>query len=305
MARESPRVVISNDDGIAAEGLRALSRAIAAERLDAIVVAPAENRSGVARLASYGSPVTLELLGEAYGLQRFSCSGSPVDCVRTALLGDLAPAAELVVSGVNHGPNLGDDHLNSGTVAAASEGALLGAQGLAVSQQQSTDHFHILDAVDQTTTVFELTARVGSMFAAAMLQTASPPRALLNVNVPVVIADAHVEVTRAGRRFYKRGALRPVERNGVRGYLTFGERGGPAPPFEDGEGTDFGALRNHHIAVVPLSFAWDVPVQERERELLEWATVIALKVERRLAGELASPDLVRRSGREPVRAVNC
>ncbi len=300
MAPESPRIVISNDDGIAAEGLHALSRAIGTDGLDAIVVAPAANRSGVSRLASYATPVSLEPLNEAYGLRHFSCSGSPVDSVRAALLSDLAPGAELIVSGINHGPNLGDDHLNSGTVGAASEGALLGAQGLAMSQQHSDDHFHILDAVDPTTPVFNLTARVGSLFAQAMLETAPPPRALLNVNVPVVLEEPRVEVVRSGRRFYERGALKPVDRNGVCGYLTFGERTGPAPPFEDAPGTDFGALRRHRVAAVPISLAWQVPVEQRERELVEWAGVVAAIVERRLAEELAAPGRDRRRGPEPV-----
>jgi 5'-nucleotidase len=286
MPPASPRIVISNDDGIAAEGLHALTRAIAADGLDAIVVAPDGNRSGVARLATYGTPVFVEPLGDAYGLPHLSCTGSPVDCVRAALLGDIAPQAELVVSGINHGPNLGDDHLNSGTVGAASEGALLDGQGLAVSQQQADDHFHILDSVDQTTPVFDLTARVGSLFAKVMLETPAPPRAMLNVNVPVVVADAEVEVSRSGRRYYGRGTLEPIERDGRRGFLSFGERGGPTPPYDAEAGTDFGALTRHRVAAVPLSFAWDIPVAERERELQEWARTVAAQVTPLLGREL-------------------
>ena len=122
-----PRLLVTNDDGIAAEGLHALTRGLAAAALPALVLAPSENRSGVSRNASYGRPVALERLSSVEGIPHFSCQGMPVDCVRVGMLGELAAAAELVVSGINHGPNLGDDTLNSGTVGAAIEGALLGA----------------------------------------------------------------------------------------------------------------------------------------------------------------------------------
>src|ERR671935_128977 len=101
------RIVLTNDDGVMADGLRALHRALLARGLDVVVVAPTENRSGVARNATYGSPVSVTPVdGDDLVL---ACSGTPVDCVRAALLGDIAPDASLVVSGINHGANLGDD----------------------------------------------------------------------------------------------------------------------------------------------------------------------------------------------------
>jgi 5'-nucleotidase len=269
----APRIVITNDDGIDANGLRTLVRAVADASLDAVVVAPTVNRSGVSRSATYGSAVMVEEAGEIHGVPAFACHGSPVDCVRSALMGELAPAAELVLSGINHGPNLGDDSLNSGTVGAAVEGALLGVSAIAVSQQTSPGRFHILDALDQATPVYDETARIAALIAARVLEHRGPDRAVLNVNAPVPISDHRIEVTRLGRRFYARRSIRPVEVDGVEGYLTFGERDGPAPPFEVDPGTDFGALAAGHVSLTPLSYAWH---DEAERgAATEWAQLVA------------------------------
>lgn len=280
----APRIVLTNDDGIAAEGLHTLTRAIGAAGLPAVVVAPAENRSGVARNASYGRPVTIDALAAADGIAHFACGGMPVDCVRVALLGETAPEAELVVSGINHGPNLGDDTLNSGTVGAAIEGALLGAAGLAVSQQHFDDDFHILDSFDQTTPVYETTAAIAALFAEEMLSRPAPERAVINVNVPATLRERRVELTRRGRRFYEPGSVFAGERDGVRGLFTYGRRGGPPPPFEDAPGTDFAALRAGRVSATPISFAWHE--QGGAGAAGEWATEVCAAVERRF-GDVA------------------
>ena len=249
-------LVITNDDGVAAEGIHALTRAVAVLGVPAVVVAPADNRSGASRLASYGTPVEVENLSTASGIPHHACSGSTVDCVRTALLGDIAPGAKLVVSGINHGPNLGDDTLNSGTVAGASEAALLGAQGLAVSQQHFDGHFHILDSFDQTTPVYSSTAAIAAVLAGAMLEQPGPDRAYLNLNVPAMISEKEIEVTRLGRRYYRRGSVRPKEHAGRFGYLTFGECDDPPPEFEAAAGTDFAAMLRRRVSVTPLTYDW-------------------------------------------------
>jgi 5'-nucleotidase len=275
-----PRVVLTNDDGIAAEGLHALTRALAVTEIPVAVVAPAENRSGVGRAASYGRPVALDPLPEEGGTAHFACGGTPVDCVRVAMLGETAPAAELVVSGVNHGPNLGDDTLNSGTVGAAIEGALLGATGLAVSQQHFDDDFHILSSFDQTTPVYATTATIAAMFALEMLARPAPERAVLNVNVPATLRDRSVEVTRLGRRFYEPGSVFAGERDGVHGLFSFGLRGGPPPPFEDAPGTDFAAIAAGRVSATPLSYAWHR--DDGATATVEWAHGLCAAVEARL-----------------------
>jgi 5'-nucleotidase len=277
----TPRLIITNDDGIAAEGLHALTRGLAATGLPAVVLAPAENRSGVSRNASYGRPVAIERLAEVGGIPHYSVRGFPVDCTRVGMLGEIAPGAELVVSGINHGPNLGDDTLNSGTVGAAIEGALLGATGLAVSQQHFDGHFHILDAFDPTTPVYDTTAEIAALFAVAMLEREAPERAVINVNVPATVREPVVEVTRLGRRFYPRHSVIEGERDGVQGFLTYGERNGPPPPYEDEPGTDFAALAAGHVSATPASYAWHR--EEQAAELAEWVADVSAEVERRLA----------------------
>lgn len=277
------RVVVTNDDGIAAEGLHALVRAIPPD-LAAVVVAPAQNHSGVGRQASYGRPVTLEPLAEVGETAQFVCSGTPVDCVRVALLGRTAPDAELVVAGINHGPNLGDDALSSGTVGAAVEGALLGIPGLAVSQQHFDGDFHILDSFDQTTPVYATTATVAATFALEMLARPAPERVLVNVNVPATVRELRVELTRFGRRFYASDSAVTIEQGGVRGHLTFGRRGDPPPPFEDGPGTDFAAVRAGRISATPVSLAWHL--DDGQRQACVWAAEICAGVESRLGSVL-------------------
>jgi 5'-nucleotidase len=281
----TPRLIISNDDGIAAEGLHALTRGLAKTGLPAVVLAPSENRSGVSRNASYSRPVATEQLAEVGGIPHYSVGGFPVDCTRVGMLGEIAPAAELVVSGINHGPNLGDDTLNSGTVGAAIEGALLGATGLAVSQQHFDGHFHILDSFDPTTPVYDTTAEIAALFAQAMLEREAPERAVINVNVPATVREPVVEVTRLGRRLYPPHSVIEGERDGVHGFLTYGERNGPPPPYEDDPGTDFAALTAGHVSATPASYAWHREGQEAA--VTEWAAGVCAEVERRLAETFA------------------
>ncbi|MEZ5078816.1 MAG: 5'/3'-nucleotidase SurE [Solirubrobacterales bacterium] len=251
-------IVLTNDDGVMADGLRALHRALLARGLDVIVVAPAENRSGVSRNATYGEPVSLTPVD---GDERvLACSGTPVDCVRAALLGDVAPDASLIVSGINHGPNLGDDTLNSGTVGAAIEGALLGAPAVAVSQQDYVGHFHILDSFDQATPIYDDSAAIAALLAERALTWEDwPERLVLNVNIPAEVnwASSRARLTRLGRRHYERGSVPREEHGFSHAYRTYGERTDPPPPYESDERTDFGALAAGDLAVTPLSYAWE------------------------------------------------
>lgn len=278
----SPRLVVTNDDGIAAEGLHTLTRALAATEVPAAVVAPDANRSGVSRAASFGRPVALEPLAEVAGVANFACSGTPVDCVRVALLGETAAGAELVVSGINHGPNLGDDVLSSGTVGAAIEAALLGVTGLAVSQQHFDEDFHILSSFDQTTPVYETTAAIAALFAVEMLDCPAPERTVLNVNVPATLRERRVELTRLGRRFYTAGSVFAGERDGVHGLFTYGQRGGPPPPFEDAPGIDFAAVAAGRVSATPISFAWHR--EDGGAAAAEWGLEVCRAVEAQLEG---------------------
>ena len=130
------RVLITNDDGIAAKGLQELRRAlVAVPDLEVNVVAPDSNRSATARSITTRSPLWVEEIGFDDGGNGYACDGTPVDCVRFAELGLIGERPELIVSGINHGANLGDDITYSGTVAAALEGIVLGIPAIAISQQ--------------------------------------------------------------------------------------------------------------------------------------------------------------------------
>src|SRR3954447_21566507 len=131
------RVLLTNDDGIGASGLQALRRALVAlEDVQLAVVAPDSNRSATARSITFNRPLWVTEIEFGDGTKGYACDGTPVDCVRLAALGLIDGfQPDLIVSGINHGSNLGDDITYSGTVAAALEGVVLGVPGIAVSQQ--------------------------------------------------------------------------------------------------------------------------------------------------------------------------
>lgn len=258
------RILLTNDDGVGADGLRAMHQALLRRGLEVLVVAPSVNRSGVSRSATYGEPVTLTRVGGEVGV--FECSGTPVDCVRASLLSGFAPDISMVLSGINHGANLGDDTLNSGTVGAAAEGTLLGLPAIAVSQQSHPGFFHILDALDQTTPVYHETAEIAALIVDRALSWEDwPERSLVNLNVPAEMSEnsIKVSVTRLGRRFYEPGSVNLEEHGFGHRVRTYGRRNGPPPPYEDGSDTDFGALAAGEVSVSLLSYAWN---KESERE---------------------------------------
>jgi 5'-nucleotidase len=250
------RILVTNDDGVDADGVGELASALHDAGLSPVVIAPASNQSGVSRTATYRRPVSIEPYGIHDGVRFYACPGTPVDCVRVAILGGITPNIELIVSGINHGPNLGDDSLNSGTVGAAVEGALLGQPALAISQQSHPGYFHILDSIDPTTPVYHRTAEIGAMIAGAMLASPQPARTVMNVNVPALVDRPRLRVTRLGRRFYDPGSLEPVEYLGLTGYLTYGLPDSEAPRHETESGTDFGAVAEGLVSMTPLIYSW-------------------------------------------------
>ena len=135
------RILLTNDDGISAPGLQATRRALL--ELDDVVldvIAPNTNRSATARSITTRAPLSVEEIDFGDGSKGYATDGTPVDCVRFADLGLLGERPDLIVSGINHGANLGDDITYSGTVAAALEGIILGIPAVALSQQLSLIH---------------------------------------------------------------------------------------------------------------------------------------------------------------------
>jgi 5'-nucleotidase len=242
------RVLLTNDDGIEAEGLQTLRRALAAvEDIELAVVAPDENQSATARSISIRRPLWVQEVEFDDGALGYACDGTPVDCVRLAALGlieDFEP--ELIVSGINHGANLGDDITYSGTVAAALEGVVLGLPSIAVSQQSQRRE---LDFRLGHSFAFESAARFTARVVDQLDDVPLPAGMLLNINVPAG-EIAGVEVARLGKRVYQDRLDLIDEDSGRKLYRVYGD----APLHDDEPGTDLSAVANGRIAVTPLHF---------------------------------------------------
>ena len=243
------RVLLTNDDGIEAEGIQALRKALqGVPGIELAVIAPDGNRSAMARSITTRRPLWVREVDFGDGTVGYATDGTPVDCVRLANLGLVEGfEAELVVSGINHGSNLGDDITYSGTVAAALEAIVLGLPGIAVSQQSSLREldFRVGSAFE-----FEVAATFTARLVAELETAPLPVGTLLNINVPSPPACG-VEVARLGKRVY-RDELSLVEEDGDgrRQYRIYGDAS-----FErDETGTDLAAVAKGKIAVTPVHF---------------------------------------------------
>jgi len=243
------RVLLTNDDGIEADGLQTLRRALLElPAIELAVISPDGNRSAMARSITTRRPLWVQEVEFDDGTVGYATDGTPVDCVRLARLGLIEGfEAELVISGVNHGSNLGDDITYSGTVAAALEAIVLGLPGIAVSQQSSACEldFRAGSAFD-----FGAAAAFTSRLVRELQNVPLPGGTLLNINVPGR-EPTGVEVTRLGKRIYRDElALIEEREGGRRQYRIYGE----ASYEQDETGTDLAALAQGKIAVTPIHF---------------------------------------------------
>jgi len=242
------RVLLTNDDGIEAEGLQALRRALfEIDDVELAVIAPDSNRSATARSITTRRPIWVEEIPFGDGTVGYATDGTPVDCVRFAALGLIDGfKADLIVSGINHGSNLGDDITYSGTVAAALEGVVLGIPGIAVSQQSNAREmdFRLGEAFS-----FDAAAAFAARLVEEIDDVPLPDGTLLNVNVPAGEVDG-VEVARLGKRIYRDQLSLVEEESGRRQYRIYGD----APDYHDEPGTDLAAIAAGRIAVTPLHF---------------------------------------------------
>src|SRR5919199_4362990 len=256
------RVLITNDDGIQATGLHALRRALLGiEGLELHVIAPDSNRSATARSITTRSPLWVEEVPFDDGGVGYATDGTPVDCVRFAELGLVGERPELIVSGINHGSNLGDDITYSGTVAAALEGIVLGIPAIAISQQSTAREmdFRLGRSFD-----FSVSARLGAELVRLIGEHPLPPETLVNVNCPAG-EPRGIEVTRLGKRLYN-DELRLVDEDGDgrRRYQIYGFE----PSFEDEPGTDLAAVARGRISITPVHF--DLTDRDGLTRLREW-----------------------------------
>jgi 5'-nucleotidase len=276
------KVLLTNDDGIGAEGLNAARRALSAvDGLDLAVIAPDSNRSATARSITTRSPLTVKEVEFGDGTTGFATDGTPVDCVRFAELGLLGERPQMIVSGINHGANLGDDITYSGTVAAALEGIVLGIPAVAISQQSDKREmgFRFGRSFD-----FELGAGFLAGLVRRLAEEGMAERTLVNVNCPAG-EPTGVEVTHLGKRLYN-DELKLVDEDsddGRRRYEIYGFE----PSFEDEEGSDLSAIANGRISVTPVHF--DLTDRSGMDPLREWDLAAMLQASRDGAAAAEKP----------------
>jgi 5'-nucleotidase len=225
-----PRILVTNDDGIYSEGLRKLAAACRALG-DVIIVAPDREQSAASHALTLNRPLRLLEIEK----DEWIVDGTPTDCVNLAvlkLMKDHRP--DLVVSGINFGPNLGDDVTYSGTISAAFEGALLNIPSIAFSALVGP-HFS-----------FDRCAAFAGELTRIALERHRDPRIVLNVNFPVEFTG--VRITRLGRRIYSEGVIERLDPRGRKYYWI----GGDPPVWSPEEGSDFDAVQEGLISITPL-----------------------------------------------------
>jgi 5'-nucleotidase len=247
-------ILISNDDGCQSPGLHILAEHLA--RIAEIrVVAPDRDRSGASNSLTLNRPVRANTLDNGF----ISVEGTPTDCVHLAVTGLLTQEPDMVIAGINPGPNLGDDVLYSGTVAAATEGRFLGFPSIAIS----------INSQQQRPRYWETGALVAVELVKKLTIATLVPEIILNVNVPDV-AFSELKGFQATRLGYRHKAEPMVRQFDPRGREIFWV--GPAGPEQDaGSGTDFYALRQGFVSVTPLQV--DLTRHSALIDLAKWLQV--------------------------------
>jgi 5'-nucleotidase len=227
------RILISNDDGYLAPGLICLAERLA-KIADVVVVAPEGDRSGASNSLTLDRPLRLRRAANGY----YYVNGTPTDCVHLAVTGMLDQQPDMVVSGINAGANMGDDTIYSGTVAAATEGFLLGIPSIAVS------------LIGKEFVYYETAAKIVAELVQRFATRQHSHPWLFNVNVPDVPFDQlqGIEVTRLGKRHKAEPVVKASNPHGETVYWV-----GAAGKAQDaGEGTDFHAVARQHVSLTPL-----------------------------------------------------
>ena len=227
------RILLSNDDGYFAPGLACLAEALSAIA-EVTVVAPERDRSGASNSLTLDRPLHLHKAHNGF----YYVNGTPTDCVHLAVTGMLDNLPDMVVSGINAGANMGDDTIYSGTVAAATEGFLLGIPSLAVSLNSASSKN------------FSTAARVAADMVQRFKDNKFHEPILLNINVPDISYEElkGMEVTRLGRRHKAEAVVKSQTPRGETVYWV-----GAAGPAQDaGEGTDFFSIQHDRVSLTPL-----------------------------------------------------
>jgi 5'-nucleotidase len=227
------RILLSNDDGYFAPGLACLAQHLSGIA-EVTVVAPERDRSGASNSLTLNRPLNLRRAASGF----YYVDGTPTDCVHLAVTGMLDVQPDIIVSGINAGANMGDDTIYSGTVAAATEGFLLGIPAIAISMAKHDPEN------------FETAGMVAVELVQRFMRESRPHPWLLNVNVPdIPYAQLQgMEVTRLGKRHKAEPVVKASNPHGQPIYWV-----GPAGKAQDaGEGTDFNAINNGRVSITPL-----------------------------------------------------
>ena len=227
------KILLSNDDGYHAEGLAELARAVS-ELAETVIVAPDRNQSGASHSLTLDVPLRVSQTDEGV----YFVNGTPTDCVHLAITGLLQTEPDMVMAGINHGSNLGDDVLYSGTVAAAIEGRFLGLPAMAVS------------LVSEEPRYFKTASQAACELLQRLQEDPLPADTILNINVPDMPFDElrGYQATRLGFRHRSEAMVSMQDPRGRSVYWI-----GAAGPGQDaGPGTDFHAVKEGYISVTPL-----------------------------------------------------
>ena len=238
------KILISNDDGIMATGIRYLMEKLSVEH-DVYIVAPDRERSAAGHSLTLHTPLRVEELEPKFGVKRsWVTTGTPGDCVKIALSAILADdeKPDVVISGINHGPNLGADILYSGTVSCAMEGAMLGYPSIAVS----------LASLGSEPEYFEATASFINKFLPKIKEIDFPKKTILNINCPALREEdvAGVAITKLGTRMFTDDYEKRVDPRGKVYYWMAGE----LIKTEENDDTDINAVRWNKVSITPITF---------------------------------------------------
>ncbi len=249
------KILLSNDDGFLAPGLKLLAKVLG-EIAEVTVVAPDRNRSGASNSLTLDNPLRT-MTGENGFI---SVNGTPTDCVHLAVTGLLKEMPDMVVSGINEGSNLSDDVLYSGTVAAATEGRFLGLPSIAISLAgPKCQHY-------------ATAAQVAKILVQKLEKDRPPADTILNVNVPDLPLDEirGFQVTRLGTRHIAEPTIKTADPRGRKIYWI----GQPGPEEDAGPGTDFYAVNTGYVSITPLQL--DLTHYKVFEQLSGWVKAIKL-----------------------------
>jgi len=251
---EKPLILVTNDDGITAKGIKSLVEAVRPLG-DVIVVAPDSPQSGMGHAITIHEPLRLKKSNQFEGIEAYTCSGTPVDCVKLAIYEVIKGRPALLVSGINHGSNAATNILYSGTMSAAVEGAIESIPSIG---------FSLLDF--DANANFDAAIHFARKISQAVLENGIPKGTCLNVNIPKTNLNEikGVKICRQGRAFWEDSFEKRTDPSGSDYFWLTGD----FSVTDNGEDTDMWALDNNYVSIVPSQF--DMTAHHLISNLNEW-----------------------------------